>query len=264
MNLYSETDYRKVITNLVGAKSGLKIKLSQHMGCQPSYLTRVLKGQADLNQDQLLSICSFFQFDLDQTEYLLCVLLENRSAKISTKKFFKTKITQISEKALQLKKQLKAESKLSEEFEDIYYSSWIYSAIHISLLSPSFDEKKISEHFGVKLQDTLNALNKLELMGLIIKKNNRWQVVHTNTHLGSDSSWLSRHHMNWRIKLTEKMSRNDLNGLHYSSIACCSKEDKILINQILLEALQKCRELIKKSKNETVFYYGLDFFNLFE
>ncbi len=262
MSIYNENDYRKIVLKLIGGKTGVKFKLSHYMGCQPAYLTRVLKGQADFNQDQILSLAEFFQLDQDQSEYLLYVLLENRSAKASTKKLFKSKSAQIAEKGLQLKKQLNADSKLSEEFEAVYYSSWVYSALHIALLSPHFEEKKISEHLGLKLQDTLNALNKLETIGLIFKKNNRWHVTHTNTHLGSDSPWLSRHHMNWRIKMTEKMSRNDLVGLHYSSTACCSKEDKIIINQTLLTAIQKCRDIIKKSSNEVVFYYGVDLFNL--
>ncbi len=262
MTIYNLKNYREIIELLMNKRTGMKLKLSHHIGCQPAYLSRVMGEQADLGQDQIMLVADFFQLDQDQTEYLVYILLENRAGHHKTKKLFSSKAAQIAEKGLQLKKQLKAESKLTEEFESIYYSSWVYSALHISLLNKNFDERKFSEKTGLNQKDILAALNKLESIGLILKKQNKWHVVHTNTHLGIDSPWVSRHHMNWRMKISEKMSRSDLNGLHYSSVASCSQVDRVKINEILLEAIQKCRSIIKNSPDEMTIYYGLDLFNL--
>lgn len=262
MLIYNLKQYREIIELLLNKKSGARLRLSQHIGCQAAYLSRVMGHKADLSQDQILLVADFFKLDTDQTEYLVYTLLENRGGNAKSKKFFREKAQQIAERGLQLNKQLRAESKLSTEFEAAYYSSWIYSALHISLLNPKFDIKNFSEQNGLRWPDVLSALNKLEQIGLIMKKQNRWQVVHTNTHLGANSPWLSRHHINWRMKISEKMTREDLNGLHYTSIASCSKADRERVNQVLIEALQKCRDIIKKSSDEVSFYYGCDLFEL--
>jgi hypothetical protein len=217
---------------------------------------------ADLSQDQILLAADFFGLDTDQTEYIVYILLENRSGNQKSKKFFQAKAAEIAEKGLQLKKQIKAETKLSPELESIYYSSWVYSALHISLLNPKFDLKIFSEQSGLSWTEILSAIKKLEQIGLIEKKNNKWKVSDTRTHLGQGSPWLSRHHINWRMKICERMSREDMSGLHYTSVASCSLQDREKINQIFVEALQKCRALIKDSPDEVSFYYGFDLFDL--
>jgi hypothetical protein len=262
MTLFQLKQYREIITFLINDEPGVKQELSRHMRCQPAYLSRVMAGKADLSQDQILLLADFFKLDKEQTEYIVYVLLENRSGNSKSKEFFREKAEQNARKNLQLKKQLNADTKLASEFEATYYSSWIYSALHISLLNPKLDLKSFAEQCGLKWSDVILALNNLERMGLAKKDHNKWSVLHTSTHLGPDSPWLSRHHINWRMKICEKMSREDLEGLHYTSIASCSHQDRARVNQVLVDALQKCREIIKNSSDEVSFYYGCDLFDL--
>lgn len=262
MTLFECDNYILAIKVFLTKKAGLKSKLSQFIGVQASYLSKVLKNQADLNHDQILLVAQFFSLDELETDYLWHLLLANRAGRVGTRNYYNEKLKNIKKKAHELEKKLKTKSNLQEDLESEYYSSWIHSAVHITLLIKKMGPNEIAKTLGLQEQEILNSLRLLEKTGFIKKQQDTWQVITTTTHLSKSSRWLARHHINWRIKTIEKISRDNMNGLHYTSIACCSRKDKERIDQLLLDTLTKVREIIKNSSDEISFFYGLDSYDL--
>lgn len=50
--------------------------------------------------------------------------------------------------------------------------------------------------------------------------------------------------------------------LHYSGVITCSNQDLEKIREILIEAIQSIRNLVKDSKDETLAVYNIDLFGL--
>ncbi|MNL38709.1 hypothetical protein D3C87_1609410 [compost metagenome] len=99
-------------------------------------------------------------------------------------------------------------------------------------------------------------------MGLIEMNGGKMSSKNASIHLGEDSIWVTRHHMNWRHKTAEKLSRNNKEGLHYSSVISCSREDLAKIHESFVEIIKKTRKTVSASADEVLGHYSLDLYKL--
>ena len=115
------------------AQRGLKYLLAKALGCQSAYLSQVLKGSAELSPEQGLRACEFFRLGQDEQDYLMLLLQKDRAGTQDLKTYFQKQINDLLKKRMNLVKRLGKESHLSETDKNTYYSSWIYSAIHLAV-----------------------------------------------------------------------------------------------------------------------------------
>ena len=79
MNIYNELDYREILKKSVEERKKIDSSvtyqaMAEHMRIQKAYLSQVIKGIRDLNQDQLYLACDFLSFAPDESEYLKLLL----------------------------------------------------------------------------------------------------------------------------------------------------------------------------------------------
>ena len=265
MDLYSNTDYREALTQKIEEYPhqghGKKSELSRYLGVHTTLVSQVLKGHKDLSIDQILLAAKFFSLSELETEYLSTLLMYNRSANQTSKKFFDEKLKAIRKKAQSISQRVKKDFELSEEVKAIYYSDWCYAAICQAV---ALDEIRNADDISISLNlNREQVANKLEFLlecGLIIKENNNLTNGVNSLHLAKTSPWIKSHHMNWRQKAIESLNDNDDKALHYSCPLTISTNDAEKIHKLILSFIEQMREVVDPSPCEEFYCLNIDWF----
>lgn len=265
--LFKYTDYRPALKFLIatyeGPRKGLQTRLAQQIGCQQTYLSRVISGSAELNQEQSFAVTTFFKLDQLEKEYFFLLVNLNRAATVELKDYYKNKIQLIKSKKTEISSRIDSKNSLDEEKKSIYYSDWIYGAIHVLTAIPQFQTaESISTRLSLSFERVKEVLVFLENAGLVIRKHNKYHHNTVNIHLNQDSPYIKSHHAHWRMKSIEALSKKNPMNLNYSSVTAFSAADAPEIKEIMLEAIKKIREVVRNSQEEQIYCYNLDFFEV--
>lgn len=266
-SLFLQNDYIEAIKFLIGQNKpevkGIQTKLADHIGIRQAYLSRVLSRVADLSQEQILSVGEFFNLDHIEKDYLVHLLNMNRAGTDSLKKYYQEKLNSILSKHQNMNNRIEKTKDISEESKSIYYSDWIYSAVHSLTAIPNFQNiSAIKEALHISSDRVLEVLGFLVSLGLVKKSDNKYIHSFSNLHLSSESPYIRSHHVNWRLKSIEDISRNQNKNMHYTSVVSCSEKDFKEVQEIMVAAIKKIREKVKESKDENIYCYSIDAFGI--
>jgi predicted transcriptional regulator len=144
-----------------------------------------------------------------------------------------------------------------------YYSAWYWSAIHVLLSIPAYRKSgAISNRLGLPTILVEQCLTRLQEIGLIEKKGHEWKVKQDHLHLQKNSALMPVHHTNWRLQAAAKAAMRDQDSLQYSVVTAVSAQDAQRLKNMLLEFIEKSRQVIAPSKEEELIYIGLDCFRV--
>ena len=73
---------------------------------------------------------------------------------------------------------------------------------------------------------------------------------------------ISKHHTNFRIQAIRALEKETSDELHYFGVISVSREDLPKIREVLIQALDQVRTIVKDSSDETVYCYSLNLFGL--
>jgi predicted transcriptional regulator len=166
-----------------------------------------------------------------------------------------------------LENRLKSKRTLPAETQATYYGAWYYAAIHILVTIPEFRTRAaIAERLGLPAERVASVLEFLEHAGLIARaEDGTYRGSEENVYLGNDSANLDKHHTHWRLRAIHALDHRgvkDALEMHYSSVVSMSRADAPLARKILLEAVEKILAVVRPSKEEELFCYTLDFFEV--
>lgn len=265
MDLYSNTDYREALSRKIEEYPhqghGKKSELSRYLGVHTTLVSQVLKGHKDLSVDQVLLAAKFFSLSELETEYLSTLLMQNRSANQTSKKYFDEKLNTIRNKAKNISQRVKKDFELTEEIKAIYYSDWSYAAICQAVaLDEIQNADDISNFLNLSRGQVVNKLEFLLECGLVIKENNNLTYGVNSLHLAKTSPWIKSHHMNWRQKAIESLNDNDDRALHYSCPLTISSKDAEKLHQLVIKFIEEMREVVDPSPCEEFYCLNIDWF----
>ena len=167
----------------------------------------------------------------------------------------------MKESRLNLKKRLRDTEDIPEKDQNRYYSAWFYSAIHIILSIPGYqDATKIAVHFNLPLELTISVINFLENCGLVESQNGAYVFTKKRIHLARESEFIQRHHINWRSQSLQSVEKNLTDDLHYSNVIAVSKNDYLKIKDIIVQAIEQARLVAVPSKEEVLCAMAVDIF----
>ena len=137
MNIFIFKTYKAFLADYIKRNKykGLISKLAETCGCDRTYISQVLNGKADLLPDHIARLCEYLHFTELESDYLMLLLLKDRATSVAAKNIFEIKLKKINEMAEDLSQKVKSkkdsEEIISEEHKTLYYSNWLFSAIHI-------------------------------------------------------------------------------------------------------------------------------------
>lgn len=265
-NIFEFNHYKPYLEARVGTfreRSGLKSKMAEAMGCQPTFVTQILKETTHLSLEQAHRLDAFFEHSGEESDFFLLLVQKDRAGTVELRKYFDGKLKEILSKRQLLVHRLGREQTLSQQDQGVYYSSWHYAALHIAVAVPELQSRDaLASYFRLQIKRVTQVLDKLTEMGLVVYKNGKYSIGSARVRLGNDSHNIIKHHTNWRNQAIDSLDREEEGDLHYSGVLCLAKKDAQKIKDLIFEALQKHLEISDASAEEEIYSYCIDFFNL--
>jgi uncharacterized protein (TIGR02147 family) len=276
-NLYESTDLLDLLQGEAVSKKqrGHLALMAKAAGCQAAYLSQVLRGKANLTTEHIHRLCGFWKLNETETDYVLFLHHAARAGNADLQAFYLRKAQRIREEHGTLAKAVGAASApaFSEEDRTLYYSSWLYAAIHMLVSIPHFQTAaSISQRLGLPLQRVDDVLSDLCRMGLVTANGKSFRVVQNNLHIDQRHPLHKTNHINWRSHCSQNI-QNNAEGtasrpqmgtldLHYTAVHTLSRNDVSKIRDILLDAIRLTRDVVGPSPEEDAVVVLIDCYRL--
>lgn len=263
MNVFEFTNYKdfihKNIKQLPGRGRGELSKIAKILNVHSTMLTHILKGKANLTNEQSLALSEYLNFNALETEYFLALVQMERAGDERARKYFKSKITDLKNKALNLDQRLNFKNQLSESDRALYYSNWMYAAIR---LLTSIERYQSLDAIATELQLPVNKIRKIiEFLcecKLCVRENDKIKYGPLNTYLESSSHLVSRHHLNWRQKSQEKFDNLKDTDLVFTYPVTLSEKDATLVREKLVLLIEDIKKNCEQSPSDLLYMFNID------
>ena len=266
-SIYDYDDYKSYIIEKIDSSPskgrGVKLKISEYLGCHTAFVSQVLNGQPNFSLEQAVKLNKFFDHTKDESRFFILLLLFARAVSEELKDFFKNEMKELVVKRSDLKNRFDIKKSLKKVDQEIYYSNWLYSCIHMMVAIPEFRSPlAISRHLNLPREKIMEVITFLEETGLIHKKGAHFEIGVTKIFLSKDSPQIQRHHNNWRIQAIRSIDLNDNADLHYSTVVSMAVADVPRVKELFIKAIEQSRSIIRESKEEKIQSVCLDFFGI--
>ncbi len=259
MKIYEFQDYKEYLRNLLSHGNGKKF--AEFLGCQPAFVSQVLKGKPHLSLEQGILATDYFKMEEMEADYFILSLQLGRAGNLRLKNYFKRKREEILESRQQVAKNIGTFERLPEETKGIFFSSWKYALCQVLVSVPVQDQMDfIKNKIRLSEREIANVLEFLKAVQLIEKKSKQWHPSKKRIHLDADDWHIGNHHKNFRCLSLMELEDRKRDSLHFSSAMALSTDDAIRIKDLLLEAVRRSEAILKPSQEETVRVFCIDYF----
>ncbi len=265
INIFEYEQYKVFLKNLIKENPknrGFKAYLAQIAGCERSYLSQVLNSKAQLTPDHAYNISIALDMSPLEQEYWMLLVELGRIATPTYKRFITNKIKSLQTQSNDMKNKFHDPPQLPEKAEILYFSKWYMVAIHLLCGVIKQDQlTQISKHLSLPKEVVEKALNELEQLKLLLKKNNSWRPTQEVLYVHKSSPLCDIHHMNWRQQALLDIQIKNPDSLHLTAVHSISKENFEKIKQILFSSIKSGMEISQNSSEEMLACLNIDYFN---
>lgn len=241
---------------------GYKAKVAEAAQCQRSHLSLILKGRAHFTAEQAIGVADFLGLNWKEKNYFLLLIQHARAGTHKLKSFTKTQIEEHIKAQENLSQRIAEKTILPEEKSAIVYNSWEPLAIIIALSLPTMrTSAAIAERLQLKKEHVEKILQQLKEINLIENHGLEWRAAEKNIHVPKTSRFNSLNHAHWRQKAVQN-SFLDNEDIHYTSVCTLSSSDAKKMKQMLLEFIDRGREVIAPSAEEELYCLTCDWFQV--
>jgi uncharacterized protein (TIGR02147 family) len=181
VELFEYWDYKAFLNDkldeLDRGGRGARARMSRAIGCQTAYTAQVLRGEAHFSLEQAESINDFLGHTDDSGHYFLLLVQLFRSGTPQLRSRFKKQIDALREGRLLLKNRLGVQEHLAEHEQLLYYSSWIYGAVHaLASISGYQTPERIADRLQINVRSASEALEFL-VKASLLERTSGGQIV---------------------------------------------------------------------------------------
>lgn len=266
-SIWDYEDYKPWLREALTRRGhGSQSALAGAVACQPSYLTKILKGETELSPEQAEATAAFFHLDEEETESLLWLVLRERAGTAALKKRFTKRILEMREKQIDQfrappnRNEVETLKKFQREDLVVYYAHWYYAAAHMLMTIPGeHTVESLSRDLQVSKGALQVMLRHLEKMGIIEFKNGSYNVTANEIFLNAVDTTIKKWHLSWRTRLLQVLDTPPMKGdYHHTYLISCTEEDVLQIRKFFDEAIKKTFELARTAKSEKAIVVGID------
>ncbi|MGZ3770485.1 MAG: TIGR02147 family protein [Bdellovibrio sp.] len=264
-SVYEFNSYKKIMSLFLTGegKRGQLSRASELLKCQPSFLSRAMSTEIHITPDQAFMLTQFWQLDDSESEYFQCLVEFERASEPKFKEHIQKKIIELKKAHESLQNRTKKSDFNLNEQQAIYFSSWVWSAIHFLVSIPEFQNvHQISSRLGLNESTTKYYLDQLSHFGLIKKNGKKWEYSTGQFHLPKSSPFVSLHHQNWRSRAVIDSQNPLADGLHYTSVLTLSKEDFQRLKELLLKFVSESEAIARPSDPQEIATLAFDLFKI--
>lgn len=267
VDIFEFGNYKSYVRSWIKAQPrggrGLRSQIASKLRCHTAYITQILNHDSHLSMEQAEEFNSLSGHCREQADYFLLLVQFGRAASTLLKSRISVQIEEFRNLHLLLRHRITIDPILSQGDQQIYYSSWLYAAVHILVTISDYKTRsQISKRLNIPEPRSQAVLEFLVSKGLLIVDAGNYSIGKAHIFLGSDSPSIVQHHTNWRIKAIESLDRVESRDLHLSTVLSLSKSDVRRAKEILIQSIQEVRKLARESTEEELHCFSLDFFEV--
>lgn len=266
MNVFSHNTYKQFLKAVIAHHDarGIISQIATICGCDRTYISQVLNGKADLTPDHIIQFSEHFGLDEIESNYLLLLLLRDRSASAKARKSLEARLKTLKTEALTLSNKISSTEStydIPEELRTLYYSNWMYGAVHILTSIADYQTPAaIAQKIHTPVTTVNQVLKDLEAMRLVRGEKGRFVHLGGDVYLPRQSSQISAHHLGWRMKAVERSLEKD--DVHYTLAFSVSANDVEKLRTQIVDLIESQRRLVRDSGAEVACAFCVDFFAL--
>lgn len=264
MNVFAYNTYKEFLKAYIMQNElhGIISQVASACGCDRTYISQVLNGKAELTPDHIIQFCEYLSLNETETNYILLLSLRDRSASIKARKSLDIRIKQIKKDGLTVSHKVLSREKpeeISNEQRTLYYSSWLYGAIHILTSIKEFQiPTAIAQKLQLPVQHINHILKDLLKMNVIRIENDRYIHNGSDVYLPQQHPQSLAHHLGWRMKAVERaMVKEDI---HYTVAYSVSINDVEKLRLQIIQLIEDQRKFVHNSGAEVACGFCVDFF----
>lgn len=266
MNLFEYISYKSYLRDLIRGRErqrGYQAGLARAAGCQPSYLSQVLGGKADLLPEHGVGIAAHIELNELEADYFFLLLNLGRAKSKMLKDFIEKRLSRIRETTKTVLVRSSDIQIASKEIELFYYTSWYWSAVHIATsIEVLQTASALADHFRLPLEKIREILKRLEDCQLVRSENERWIYQNSAGYLIRDSIMTELNHTHWRSKAVSDIQTDTGESLHYTGLFSMSKDDVAKLREFFIDVIDRTRQLVLPSHPEMLQCILIDSFTL--
>lgn len=245
------------------SKRGVKIQFADCLQVTPGYISQILSGKLNLTLEQADLANSFLEHSIEEGNFFILLVSRDRAGTHSLKQHFTYQIDHIIKDRLRVSTHLEKKMELSDLSQSIYYSSWLYPAIHVAITIPAY--RKVSElikFFHISKIQLLSILNFLEKNGLIIKNGDQITPTQNWVRIERDSHFFNQTQKLWRELTIRSLDQLDNTSLHYSGVFSIDAKTAERVRKELMSIIKSSVTQFQAAKEEQLQVLCLDFFKI--
>ncbi len=265
MTLFECSDERQFLREYIGRlpKNGRGEvgRIAKHLGVHSSFISQILSGTKDFNLEQAQELASYLGLNALETDYFILLVQISRAGTKKLKDYWKTKLNFIKNQSLEVASRIPQDRKLSDFECSVFYSSWLYLAIwlHCSI-GEGQSLEMISKRFDVPRARVSEILEFLVETQLCIHKGDLYLMGPQLIHLDRTSPFLTKHHINWRVKAVQRTEDIEAEELMFTSPISISRKNFAVLREQLITFIKSTSDLVSKSSPEDLACLNLDLF----
>jgi uncharacterized protein (TIGR02147 family) len=266
MTLFQYSDYRRYLRDWVRQLPkegrGEFTKIAKRLGVNTTLISQVLSGTRNFNEEQAFELSTHIGHSAIETEYFALLVRMERAGSANLKTHLEKKRAEMAQEARKLTHRVAHERELTEQERALFYSSWVYSGIHLftSTKNAGVTAEEIAARFQLPRARVAEIMQFLHMSGLVTQKQNRFQMGTQSTMVGQGSPYLIKHHTNWRVKAIQRAENLQDEEMMYSGQFSLSRRDFEGLRETFAQLLKSTNEVVMKSPAEEVACLNLDWF----
>lgn len=265
--IFEFDDYKDYLRSLEETRSavqrGFRSRLAEELGCKSAYISNVLNNDAHFSLEQAFKVAKFLGIDEQERKYLLALVEYARAGTKELRDYFAHEIRELRERSLNLKDRVAQSTVLSPEAQALYYSHWMYAAIHMLTTIKSYrDPLAIVGALNLPEEAVRSAIVFLLSAGLVQERSGKLVPGVVQIHLPKNSNHIRQHHTNWRLAAIDSLVQIEKNDIHYSTVSTLSRADAEKIKAHFVKEIESYTQRIQPSPEETLYGFNLDFYTV--
>ncbi len=272
MNIYLSSDYRNVLRALVKERKQFEPafgfhRLADAARIQRPYLSKVMKGTAQLSADQLFLMANFLQLGAGEQDYLQLLLEHDRTAVAERRAQLAVRIRGIAAQrrdsgAHLSAKTIDARMDGAQALGD-YYLDPLLQIVHVAISVDFFSRQTAAlagelNLSGIQLHGLLGTLERL---GLAYREGQQWRAREPALHLPKASPLYRAWRNQMKLAALQRLGQVDPEEAYaFSAVFSADAATKAFVHDRFLEFLRSVEGAVQRAPARQVFQMAFDLF----
>ena len=264
VSIFDFADYKSYLKAWVAAQPnkgrGAYTRIAEATGIHSSSLSQIINGDKDFNIDHVIRLGELLALTAIEMDFLIALLILQKSGQEKSRRYWLQKTESLRLKANAISGRVSPEHDLSEEEKALFYSSWLYAAVHLLTSIPEYTNlPAIVQKLNISMAEGERIVDFLLKAGLLVQDKERLQMGKSSTFLPHSSPLIARHHHNWRIQALQRHEKIDpLTEVSYTGPMTLSLEDAQKVRTLVIELSEKVYAVAVPSSAEVMYCLNVD------